>query len=87
MGTLQASPPATSSQGKPPMHRKFQTKGLFRTRTHSPEGFAIFEFAAYLFLVGLIVMALPIFLQPSAASGSANYRSRAVLPLRLEMGR
>lgn len=69
------------------MHTKFQTRGLFRTRTHSPEGFAIFDLAAYLFLVGLLVMALPVFLQPSGASSSANYRSRAVLPLRLEVGR
>ena len=69
------------------MHTKFQIRGLFWTRTHSAEGFTIVDFTAYLFLVGLLVMALPIFLQPSAASGSANYRSRAVLPLRLEMGR
>lgn len=69
------------------MHTKFQTKGLFRTRMHGSQGFAIFDFAAYLFLIGLLVMALPIFLQPSTASSSANYRSRAVLPLRLEVGR
>ena len=87
LGTLQTSPPATSSQGKLPMHTKFQAKGLSWTRTHSPEGFTVVDFAAYLFLVGLLIMALPIFLQPSAASGSANYRSRAVLPLRLEIGR
>ena len=69
------------------MQTKFQTPAFFQTRTHSAKGFAIFDLAAYVFLVGLLVMALPIFLQPSAASGSANYRSRAVLPLRLEIGR
>jgi hypothetical protein len=69
------------------MQTKFQTPAFFRIRTHNTKGFAIFDLAAYVFLVGLLVMALPIFLQPSAASGSANYRSRAVLPLRLEIGR
>ncbi|HEY9861070.1 MAG TPA: hypothetical protein V6D16_16305 [Candidatus Obscuribacterales bacterium] len=68
------------------MNKRFQTRGIFQTRGHSSQGFAIFDLAAYLFLVGLLLMALPIFLQPSAASGSANYRSRAVLPLRLEVG-
>ena len=69
------------------MHKRFQTRKFLGTRTHSAKGFAIFELAAYLFLVGLLLMALPIFLEPSTASGSANYRSRAVLPLRLEIGR
>ena len=78
---------ATSSPGKLAMHTRFQTREFFQTRTHIAKGFAIFDLAAFLFLVGLLIMALPIFFQPSTATSSANYRSRAVLPLRLEIGR
>jgi hypothetical protein len=52
------------------------------------QGFSIIDCTAYLFVVGLLILTFPLFWQPSAASTSSNnYRSRAVLPVRLVLAR
>lgn len=51
-------------------------------------GFSIVDCTAYLFVVGLLILTFPLFWQPSAANTSSNnYRSRAVLPVRLVLAR
>ena len=51
-------------------------------------GFTGVDFAAHLFAVSLLVLSFPIFWQPPTTSTSSNnYRSRAVLPVRLVLER
>lgn len=70
-----------------PQHHGFQQDLAVRQARRSP-GFTGADFAAHLFAVGLLMLSLPIFWQPSTTSTSSNnYRSRAVLPVRLVLDR
>ncbi len=68
-------------------HHGFRQDLAVRQRARSL-GFTGVDFAAHLFAVGLLILSFPVFWQPATTSTSSNnYRSRAVLPVRLVLER